>query len=233
MGDGSSGCLYCVESWSNRAAICKPRRLESWGAKPGTDREDFAMPSESSEQPQRPQPPQRPVVPPVVPPIATPVVTTPVVVAPRRCCFCNLLSFVLLLNRLSLGLFFLLAGVGKFRVGTEKFYQEIFTGLKPHWLPENYASLFGHGLPYAETVLGVLLILGLLSRMTAGLMALLILAFSIAVWQAGHFFDAPGPFHFNAVYFTLALLLMVTGPGGISIDAACRRKSCNHTVHHI
>jgi len=124
----------------------------------------------------------------------------------------------LLLNRLALGLYFFLAGVGKFRMGVGVFYEQGFVPLRPAWLPEALGRPFGYALPLIELLLGLLLIAGLFSRITAGLIALLLATFTIALAQAGLFFPAAGPFHANVVFFTLAILLASVGPGRYSVD---------------
>ncbi len=129
-----------------------------------------------------------------------------------------LLDTALLANRVSLGLFFLLAGVGKLRMGVDEFYQNFFLKLKPPWLPDLVAWPYGHALPFVESAVGILLLIGLFGRMIAALMAALLISFSIALFGAGMFFSGSGPFHTNAVFITLAMLLVVTGPGRFSVD---------------
>lgn len=134
------------------------------------------------------------------------------------------LGVALLLNRLSLGLLFLLAGWAKLKMGPAKFYQEAFLMLRPAWLPEPLASPYGHALPFLEFLVGAMLMVGLLSRITAGAMALMLLSFTIALAAAGMFFQGGAPFHTNVIYITLAVLLAATGPGAYSLDHLIRRR---------
>lgn len=136
---------------------------------------------------------------------------------------CCLFDIALLTNRLSLGMFFLLAGVAKFRMGVGEFYDKFFLPLKPPWLPDFIAWPFGHALPAAEVILGGLLVVGLLSRLVASLTAALLIAITIALWQKGMFFNGAGPFHTNVVFLTLAFLLAVSGAGRYSLDRLLRR----------
>lgn len=131
----------------------------------------------------------------------------------------GLLGLVLLLNRLSLGLFFLLAGIEKFKSGVEVFYKGSYLSLRPVWLPDWFSVPYGHAVPFIEVLLGAGLILGFFGRATAGLASLILLSFTIALQQAGMFFPKAGPFHTNVILFTLALLLAMVGPGGFSVDA--------------
>lgn len=134
------------------------------------------------------------------------------------------IGIALLLNRLSLGLVFLMAGVTKIKMGPGKFYREGFLPLQPAWLPEAFASPYGHALPYLEFVLGAMLIVGFLGRITAGAIALMLISFTIALAAAGMFFKGGGPFHLNVVLATLAILLAATGPGAYSLDHLIRRR---------
>jgi uncharacterized membrane protein YphA (DoxX/SURF4 family) len=136
------------------------------------------------------------------------------------------LSLALLLNRLSMGPYLLLAGIGKFKWGVERFYQEGFMHLKPPWLPGWFAWPYGHAVPFIEVLLGAGLILGLMGRAVAGLATLTLLSFTIAVWQAGMFFDKAGsPFHTNVILITLTFLLAVAGPGAFSVDGVLGARS--------
>jgi uncharacterized membrane protein YphA (DoxX/SURF4 family) len=136
------------------------------------------------------------------------------------------LNVVLLLNRLSLGLYFLLAGVYKIHGGVERFYQGSFLRLRPSWLPEWFARPYGQALPFIEVLLGASLILGVFGRVAGALTALILASFLIALMQAGQFIpERGGPFHDDVIFFTLALLLAVLGPGSYSVDARRGRGS--------
>ncbi|MCC7204598.1 MAG: DoxX family membrane protein [Phycisphaeraceae bacterium] len=128
---------------------------------------------------------------------------------------------VLLLNRLALGLVFLLAGISKISGGVAKFVEESFRGLAPAWLPDWFATPYGYTIPFAETLFGGLLILGLMGRLTAGILTLMLVSFTIALFMAGQATKA-GPIHPNIVYIALALLLATIGPGKLSVDGLCR-----------
>ena len=136
----------------------------------------------------------------------------------------GLQDLVVLLNRLALGLFFLLAGYHKISSGVGNFYHNVFLSLKPAWLPTWFAAPYGHLIPFAEVTAGTLLILGLMGRLGAALAALLLLSFTIALAAAHLFFSGSGPFHTNVVFVTLALLLAVIGPGSLSADAVWRKR---------
>ena len=134
-----------------------------------------------------------------------------------------------LLARGSLGLYFLLAGVGKVRGelsnGLGSFYEGPFSSMQPSWLPDLLAAPYGYALPWAEVVIGAMLTLGLATRLSATLVALMLLSFTVALMLArGVSGGSPGPFHPNVILLALSLLLVVVGGGALSVDAMFRGK---------
>jgi uncharacterized membrane protein YphA (DoxX/SURF4 family) len=154
----------------------------------------------------------------------------------QPCACCKVfLEVVILLTRIAFGLFLLLAGYGKIHGGVGNFYWGTgdfakfggFLKLKPHWLPEFFASPYGHAVPFLEFGVGAALILGLLGRLSAFGAALMIGSFTIALYGAGALNMGPLPsVHPNFVYITLALLLAATGPGRISLDKLIGWRCC-------
>jgi uncharacterized membrane protein YphA (DoxX/SURF4 family) len=136
-----------------------------------------------------------------------------------------------LLNRIALGLYLVLAGAGKVQTGVGNFYKNSFQALKPEWLSDWFAQPYGYALPFLEILVGGLLILGILGRFAAFAAFLMITSFTIALSQAGEtfwdskFFSTPGPFHPNVIFITLALLLLVLGPGRFQLGGLIRRLS--------
>lgn len=138
-----------------------------------------------------------------------------------------LVSFVLLLNRLSLGLFFAIAGYNKIQGGVDKFIETAYKPMTPPWLPAWFATPYGHAVPYLELILGGLLVFGLLTRLVSVLITLMLISFTIAMIHAGYFFTPPGtPFNSNLILCSLAMLLALTGPGSFSLDSRIRCGSC-------
>jgi uncharacterized membrane protein YphA (DoxX/SURF4 family) len=136
----------------------------------------------------------------------------------------NSLAFhvTLLLNRLAIGLIFLLAGAHKIGMGVRTFYEQGFLALKPAWLPTLLAAPYGYALPFLEVAVGTLLIIGAFGRVVAGVATLMLISFTIALYAAGKFFPESGPFHTNVVFITITLLLAATGPGPFSLDTVIR-----------
>lgn len=124
-------------------------------------------------------------------------------------------SVGLLLGRIPLGLFFVMAGILKFYYGLDEFIKSSLPDAMK-FLPEHLARGFLNALPFVEITIGVLLIVGLLTRIAAGIMALLLLSFTIGKTHLNGV--GGGPFHYNIVYLGLALAIMLVGPGWFSID---------------
>ena len=144
-----------------------------------------------------------------------------------------LLHLMLLVNRVALGLYFCLSGFdkvqGEVRQGLGTFYRgKGFQGLQPAWLPDALAYPFGLALPWTEMVFGALLVIGLFGRVSAGVLSLLLLSFSIAMFLADKLFkfqgayEQPGPYHTNLILLAVGVLLVTTGSGLYSLDGAWR-----------
>src|ERR1700722_12250629 len=107
----------------------------------------------------------------------------------------------LLLARLPMGAFFLLAGIHKVSAGIQGFVSSQI-GNVPSQIPRNWAEGYLHALPYAEITIGALLILGLFGRL-AGFAGAVVVT-TIIIGSTGIY--APGlPFHANLIYVGLLL----------------------------
>ena len=130
----------------------------------------------------------------------------------------------LLLGRLALGSYMLLAGWGKITGdgGVSGFVSNGFMKLSPAWLPEWFGRPYGYALPFAELILGALLVLGLFTRPAAGLICLVLISIAIALISQFGIKGAPGggggPFHYSLLMIPLALILMVVGSGRLALD---------------
>ncbi len=119
----------------------------------------------------------------------------------------NLISAALLLNRLTLGMLFVFAGVRKLiplDAMTENWngFASLTASKAP--LPEALGKAYGYALPPVEILAGTALVLGLFSRVSAILIALMLLSFVIAMGP--EWWPDSGPaFSKNFILITLAL----------------------------
>ncbi|MEM1212363.1 MAG: MauE/DoxX family redox-associated membrane protein [Planctomycetota bacterium] len=143
-----------------------------------------------------------------------------------------LMDLSLLMVRGTVGLYLCLAGVakvgGELQNGIGSFQKGPFTAMQPGWLPGWFAAPYGYVLPWAEVLVGALLVLGLVSRVMAAGTFMMLLSFTIALAML-HGIDAqpdgpPGPFSANYVQIAAAFLLIWTGPGRWSLDGFVFKK---------
>ena len=143
----------------------------------------------------------------------------------------KLLPVALLLCRLSLGGMFLLSGfsksMGELRNGLGTFRRGFYAAMQPPFVPDFVATPYGYALPWLELILGLLLVLGLFGRVVALLVAFVmasILTSQVAAFGISAVEGQGPPFHANYVLLSLALLLVLLGPGRLSLDALIRGR---------
>jgi uncharacterized membrane protein YphA (DoxX/SURF4 family) len=131
----------------------------------------------------------------------------------------------LLLIRVPFGVYFAIAGVNKVRGGVGGFVGGS-SGMIPPFLPESIGRAYLYAVPWAELLLGVMLVLGVFTRTAAFLAALMVFSFTVAVTGIG---DGGKPFNANLIFIALLLAVTMLGPGGISVDARVpKKKPKNH-----
>jgi uncharacterized membrane protein YphA (DoxX/SURF4 family) len=96
------------------------------------------------------------------------------------------------------------------------------------FMSDSLSRNFLTSLPYAELVLGIMLIVGLLTRFTAAFLSLLLISFTIGIGMAATLGQLDPhvklPFHPNIVYLGTALAIMLCGPGWLSVDRMLFRR---------
>jgi len=133
-------------------------------------------------------------------------------------------DLALLLLRLPIGALFVFAGQMKiFTIGVGKFVAGSMEHV-PSYLPPAVGKAYLYCVPWAELIVGICLLLGLMTRAIGLITALMLLSFMMAVtgWKDPH-----GGINQSVAYLCIALALMFLGPGRISIDAflPVRKKS--------
>lgn len=114
-----------------------------------------------------------------------------------------------LLLRVTLGIYFFLAGEAKLNLGPQFMAEVKSFGLLPDRLAELYAVL----LPWLEIFAGILLVLGLWTTLAAILTSLMLLSFVIAMGPFGH-----RPFNKDIILLASSLSLLFHGAGALSVD---------------
>jgi uncharacterized membrane protein YphA (DoxX/SURF4 family) len=129
-------------------------------------------------------------------------------------------DIAMLLLRLPLGVLFAFAGIMKFKGGVGNFVTQA-SGAIPSFLPTALGKAYLHAVPFAETLVGVCLIVGLATRAIGLIASLMLISFMIAVTGIRH--PQGGPFNDNITYLCIALAITLIGPGRISVDAQIAR----------
>ena len=123
--------------------------------------------------------------------------------------------FAYALLRIGLGVMFLFFGIGKFMGGIGNFaggMNEHFSGK----LPSVIVLPFSYTLPFAEVILGALILAGLFTRTALTLSGLLLIGLTVGTVILG---DAPTVAHNLQYVFVNCALLWLCDSNGFSIDS--------------
>jgi thiosulfate dehydrogenase [quinone] large subunit len=129
------------------------------------------------------------------------------------------LNVALLLARVPLGLYFLIAGYTHIQSGLGAFVGGGMTHL-PAWIPPDLGRAYLYALPFVEFGVGLFVMVGLLTRLSALIKALILVSILLAMGGI----DPGKPFHPNIILLGVALLLALLGGGEISIDRIMQRR---------
>ena len=119
--------------------------------------------------------------------------------------------------RAAVGVIFIVHGSGKFNPGFLGFMEML--GLPPEMqIP----------IALAETVPGILLLIGVFTRLSASLLSIVMLGAIFYVKQAGSLTGERG-FEFDLILLAACLVVMIAGPGRISISHVIKKlPRCLH-----
>lgn len=121
----------------------------------------------------------------------------------------------LLLARLPLGVYFVIAGCNKLVAdGSFRGFARENMALLPGWVSPEFGKYYLASLPFAEVLVGLMLVLGLVGRLGGLLGSLMIGSFIIAKTGVRNG-SLPHP---NLVFLGVALMLLFAGAGQISLD---------------
>lgn len=125
---------------------------------------------------------------------------------------------ITLLLRMLLGILFFFAGLGKIKMGAAVFRDHIQSAFEKTFLPGPLLDVFAYSLPIVELVIGVLLLVGLITRPALVLTAvtLIVLFFGLVISQQHD--KAPNV----ALYFLITLFALR--------NAQCNKLSIDHLL---
>lgn len=127
-----------------------------------------------------------------------------------------------LVLRVVLGAILIFAGYSK-AFEPAKFV-DIVRGMAGSYLPDFFVVAYGYAIPYLELITGVFLVLGLFTRVTGGVVALMFVSFIIGVGLANPdltLFMDPGAKvipNKDFGFLAMALALVLTGGGAWAVD---------------
>ena len=134
-------------------------------------------------------------------------------------------TIAVFLARTMLGLVFLMAGWWKVSTLTPAVHAQNFfiDGFKGHWIPEWILWALGTAIPPFELAIGLLLIVGLWTRLTATLAGLLLLLTTYGHALQQPLFDIDGH-TFTRLALILFILMIPAETDRLSVDALRQAK---------
>jgi uncharacterized membrane protein YphA (DoxX/SURF4 family) len=138
----------------------------------------------------------------------------------------------LLLARVPVGVTLAYAGFTKIAyVGVSNF-ASTYQSSVPWYMPPWFGHFYLHAVPFVEVACGLLMILGLTSRLSAFFAAAMLISFGLIRSGVSGFVDlhptvASALIQAPAVYAMFAMVVLFAGPGQYSLDGVIARKIGN------
>ena len=131
------------------------------------------------------------------------------------------LNFGLFIARVPLGLLFVMAGLGKItgKDGVGGFVSAQMKHL-PTFVPPALGKGYLYALPFVELITGTMIVLGVFTRFSALIQALILTSIIVAM-------GIEGTLRANVVLLGLAMMLALVGGGDFSVDRMMGRKKKN------
>jgi putative oxidoreductase len=131
-------------------------------------------------------------------------------------------SLGLLIVRIPLGVLFICAGWSKiFQTGIGKFVAFSAPNL-PHFVPDYLGKTYLYLFPFFELGMGLLVLLGLWTRLAAFILTLMLISI---IWAITGIHQSPMPYHPNVMFLAVAILLFLAGGGTFTIDRIIKAGS--------
>ncbi len=134
------------------------------------------------------------------------------------------------LARWCVGIIMLFAGISKYSMGVDEFASMITLMFEKTWLPKVLLVTYGYALPFAELILGVLLIIGLFRNSVLSATTLLFISLTFGQFllaMGGDEKASSGMFQNTVFTFLAAGLLFLHEHDRWVIACCCRKKeSC-------
>jgi uncharacterized membrane protein YphA (DoxX/SURF4 family) len=131
-------------------------------------------------------------------------------------------NFGLLLARATLGVYFAAIGYSNVMKGVSAFARE---NLKPMsaWIDVRYAEVFLTMYPVLQVATGVMLAIGVFTRLSAGLLAISLSIFIVCVQG----FNPPAgmPFEPSVIFVAVAIAIVTNGGGNLTLPELLGKKS--------
>lgn len=133
-----------------------------------------------------------------------------------------------LVLRVVLGVILIFAALEPFKIFHPSQFVDIVRGMAGKYLPEFFIVAYGYSIPYLELATGIFLVLGLFTRLTGTVVALMFVSFIIGVGlstpDVTFFMDPVGKLIPNKdfAFLGMALSLVLTGGGEWAVDNKMR-----------
>ncbi|HEY1684438.1 MAG TPA: DoxX family protein [Tepidisphaeraceae bacterium] len=127
----------------------------------------------------------------------------------------------LLLVRIPLGILFICAGWNKIHGGISHFVSFASPHL-PDFMPSYIGKTYLYLFPIFELGMGLLVLLGLWTRLAAFILSLMLISI---IWAFSGIHDKVFAFHPNVMFLAVALLLFLAGGGSFTLDRMIKAGS--------